>query len=112
MFFATHEELVAQDTDQAGDIYDARVDGGLPPPPPRPVECEGDSCSTPFAAPNDLTPETATFQGVGDVGGEVRLSSAPGKAKPKAKKKPKKKAKAKRRSGAKRARKSDHGKGR
>lgn len=67
VFFATHESLVAQDTDTAGDVYDARIGGGFPPPPPAAVECEGDSCATPFTAPNDLTPASASFHGAGDV---------------------------------------------
>jgi hypothetical protein len=94
VFFGTHEALVGGDTDKAGDIYDARIDGGFPPPPPRPTECAGDSCSTPFAAPVDLTPSSATFQGVGDVSAEAK-SSLVGKSKPKSAKKPKKKKKSK-----------------
>jgi hypothetical protein len=67
VFFATHEALVPQDTDTAGDIYDARIGGGEPPPPPRPTECEGDACSSPFAAPTDLTPASLAFQGAGNT---------------------------------------------
>lgn len=67
VFFATHESLVPQDTDTAGDVYDARIGGGFPPPPPAPVECEGDSCVAPFAAPSELTPSSASFQGAGNV---------------------------------------------
>ena len=51
MFDLYLEQLTPSDTDSAGDIYDVRVDGGFPPPPPRPVECEGDACSTPGSAP-------------------------------------------------------------
>jgi hypothetical protein len=93
VFFATDESLVSQDDDTASDIYDARIDGGFPPPAARPVECEGDACSTPLAAPNDLTPASATFQGAGDLPGAL----------PEAKPKPKKaKKKTKRKRGAKR----------
>ncbi|HEX4561596.1 MAG TPA: fibronectin type III domain-containing protein, partial [Gemmatimonadales bacterium] len=95
IFFTTNESLVPQDTDTAIDIYDARIGGGFPPPPPRPVECEGDACSTPFAAPNDLTPSSSTFQGAGNLIGATLPAS---KSKPKlkkAKKKTKKKGKAK-----------------
>jgi hypothetical protein len=97
VFFATDESLAPGDDDTASDIYDARIDGGFTAPSPRPAECEGDSCSTPLAAPNDLTPASATFQGAGDVPG----------ATPEANPKPKAKAKkhAKRRSGTKRKRK-------
>lgn len=67
VFFTTTSQLVPSDDDSAVDIYDARIGGGFPSPPPRPVECEGDACSTPFAAPSDLTPSSATFHGIGDV---------------------------------------------
>lgn len=67
VFFASHSQLVGQDRDHAGDAYDARVDGGFPPPPPRPVECEGDSCSTPAALPSDATPSSLTFSGSGNL---------------------------------------------
>ena len=67
VFFATHSQLVPQDTDAQGDVYDARIDGGFPPPAPRPVECEGDACSTPFAAPSEVTPSSSTFQGAGNL---------------------------------------------
>jgi hypothetical protein len=96
VFFATHESLVPSDTDTAGDVYDARVGGGIAPPPPRPVECEGDACSTPFAAPSDLTPASVGFRGAGNPASPaVPLATKP---KPKSKKpKPKpKKSKAKR----------------
>jgi hypothetical protein len=98
VFFTTHESLVPTDQDTAADVYDARIGGGFPPPPPRPVECEGDSCSTPFAAPNDLTPSSASFHGTGDVTAEVLPQT---KSKPKTKKtKPKKKGKRRKRSKA------------
>jgi hypothetical protein len=64
VFFTTFERLVGWDTDDANDLYDARVGGGFPAPT-RPVECEGDACSTPFAAPNDPTPSSSTFSGPG-----------------------------------------------
>ncbi len=53
VFIATHSQLVPTDTDQSGDVYDARIGGGFPPPAPRPIECEGDECSTPASAPMD-----------------------------------------------------------
>jgi hypothetical protein len=67
VFFATHEALVAQDDDLAGDIYDARIGGGYPPPPPRPVECEGDACESPVGAPIDQTPASLAFSGPGNA---------------------------------------------
>ena len=58
VFIYTHSQLVAQDNDTAGDIYDARIGGGFPGPPPRPVECEGDACSSPASPPSDATPSS------------------------------------------------------
>lgn len=66
IFFATHSQLVPQDIDTAGDIYDARMDGGFEPPPPPPTECEGDACSTPLTAPIDTTPASLSFSGPGN----------------------------------------------
>ncbi len=86
VFFYTSSQLVEQDKDSAGDIYDARIDGGVPPPPPAPVECEGDACSNPASPPNDATPSSFTFSGSGNL-----VPRAPGKPAVKAKKpKPKK----------------------
>jgi hypothetical protein len=94
VFFATHESLVPQDKDTAGDVYDARIDGGFPPPPPPAVECEGDSCAAPFAAPSDLTPSSASFQGAGDVvAGTPESSKTIKKATQKTKKKKQRKQK-------------------
>jgi hypothetical protein len=101
VFFTTDESLVPGDQDTESDIYDARIDGGFAAPAPRPAECEGDSCSTPLAAPDDLTPSSATFQGAGDLPGalpEAKSKSKP-KTKKKAKHKAKRKAKPKRRAG-------------
>jgi hypothetical protein len=43
IFFETKTQLVGQDTDELGDIYDARVDGGFPAPTPEP-SCSGEAC--------------------------------------------------------------------
>ena len=43
IFFETRSQLVGQDTDSLGDIYDARVDGGFPAPTPEP-SCSGEAC--------------------------------------------------------------------
>lgn len=53
VFFTTDQKLVGRDNDKEPDIYDARVDGGLPaqsPPPPQ--ICLRDDCkATPGAGP-------------------------------------------------------------
>jgi hypothetical protein len=82
VFFSTDESLVSSDNDTSGDIYDARVDGGFPVGS-RPVECEGDACSTPFTPPASVTPASATFQGAGNI----VEAPAKGKAKTKTKSK-------------------------
>jgi hypothetical protein len=71
VFIGTHARLVAADTDNLGDVYDARictaaepcVQSGLA----REGLCEGDACSHPVAAPSDATPASATFSGAGDL---------------------------------------------
>ena len=86
VFFATHEALVGQDQDAAGDIYDARIDGGFPPPAAGPVECEGGSCQSSLAEPVDVTPGSSTFSGPGDL---LQPPSSKPAAKPKRKTKKK-----------------------
>ncbi len=90
VFIYTHSQLVAQDNDTAGDIYDARIGGGIPEGPPVPVECEGDACSTPASPPNDATPSSFTFSGNGNIVQAVPLRPA---VKSKKKSEPKKKKK-------------------
>jgi hypothetical protein len=67
VFFATHEKLVGQDTDDLGDIYDARVGGGYPPPAQPPAGCEGASCQNVVAPPNDTTPGSMTQHRIGNL---------------------------------------------
>lgn len=99
VFFSTVESLLPRDNDTAADIYDAREGGGFPEPK-EPAICEGDACSTPFAAPNDLTPSSATFQGAGNVLASSLPEVKP-TPKPKAKRKRKCRAKARRKCKAK-----------
>lgn len=76
VFFATHAQLAAQDRDVSGDVYDARIGGGIPAPAPQAVECEGDTCSTPVSAPNDFTPASFTFAGPGNMSPPVATRPA------------------------------------
>jgi hypothetical protein len=65
VFFGTHAQLVPQDTDFAGDLYDARIDGGFEQPAP--PACTGTGCQgVPGAPPLFATPASATFNGVGN----------------------------------------------
>ncbi len=82
VFFNTHSSLLPQDKDTAGDVYDARIDGGFPVAA-SPLECEGDACSTPASSPIDATPSSLTFAGEGNVIPPVPVVSAKAKAKKK-----------------------------
>lgn len=65
VFFTTRSQLVSQDQDQNVDMYDARVDGGFPPPVG--AECTGTGCQgVPPAPPIFATPSSVTFDGVGN----------------------------------------------
>jgi hypothetical protein len=76
VFFYSSEKLVTPDSDTAGDIYDARVDGGftvpLSPPP-----CDGDACLKPAPAPVDLTPSSLVFSGPGNL--SIKKAKSKGK---------------------------------
>jgi hypothetical protein len=67
VFFATRERLAAADTDELLDVYDARVDGGLPAPGPTP-SCEATACEEQLTpAPLFMTPASASFSGSGNL---------------------------------------------
>ncbi len=83
LFIYTREKLVPQDDDTAGDIYDVREGGGFAPPPPRPTECEADSCSIPPSPPLDATPSSLTFTGTGNVLTTLLPKAPTGPKKPK-----------------------------
>jgi hypothetical protein len=65
VFFATSQSLAVQDPGLI-DIYDARVNGGFPPPPGLPPACEGEACQGPLNPPNDATPSSSTYRGPGN----------------------------------------------
>jgi hypothetical protein len=65
VFFGTHAQLVPQDTDAGGDVYDARIDGGFVGLTPS--QCTGTGCQgIPSAPPIFATPASVTFEGVGN----------------------------------------------
>jgi hypothetical protein len=75
VFFGTHARLVPQDTDTAGDLYDARIctteDPCIKPPPGETTQCEGAACQNPpppLAAP---TPMTLTLASSGNLTGKA-----------------------------------------
>lgn len=63
VFFTTRERLVGVDTDNQVDVYDARVNGGFPEPPPLPA-CAGDACQP--VSPQPTLPELGNGIGAGD----------------------------------------------
>lgn len=81
VFFGTHARLTPQDTDTAGDLYDARigggkgVGGGVGP-------CEGDACQNPPPPPIDASPGSLTFFGAGNFAGEAKPPVTPKKVTP------------------------------
>ncbi len=67
VFFATRERLAPTDTDELIDVYDARVNGGLPTSS-QPSSCEGITCQEPLTQPPSLaTPLSASFTGPGNL---------------------------------------------
>jgi hypothetical protein len=78
-FFVTRQQLTGTDVDNSYDLYDARVGGGFPEPPPTPPACAGEACR----APQSATP-AASAPGTGAITGDGNLPSKP-KAKPKPK---------------------------
>ena len=67
VFVITDQPLVGWDTDTGPSVYDARVGGGLPGPPPAGAPCEGDGCQgLPAVAPAASAAGTAAFQGPGN----------------------------------------------
>jgi hypothetical protein len=66
VFFATFARLSATDTDPVADIYDARVNG-VAAVLEQHTECAGEACQPSGSSPGDTTPNSATFNGAGNV---------------------------------------------
>jgi len=69
VFFATNQQVLPQDVDEVGDIYDARVDGGFPPPSGSAPACDplsGACQAGATAPPSTPTSATVTFTGPGN----------------------------------------------
>ncbi len=74
VFITTKQRLTGWDEDTLNDLYDVRVDGGLPGPPPPPVPCEGDECQgVPAAVPSFTT--ASGFTGLGNQAPAPKSSS-------------------------------------
>jgi hypothetical protein len=66
VFFTTVQGLIAQDTDGARDIYDARLGGGFSSPPAQPQQCSGDACRGPLTNPAPLLIPGSVSQAPGE----------------------------------------------
>ncbi len=88
VFLLTRQSLVGADTDSLVDLYDARVDGGLPESTGRAM-CEGEACQGAPGAP-PIFSEPSRYSGPGNT-----VAGAAVKSKAKAKSKPRKRAKKK-----------------
>jgi hypothetical protein len=67
-FFTTRAQLVGWDRDSSRDLYDARIDGGVPDPAVGTVPCSGPSCHGPLStAPIAPVATTETALGSGNV---------------------------------------------
>jgi hypothetical protein len=83
VFFLTTQQLLPQDTDEAPDIYDARLGGGFPVVPALAQPCSGDACQGPLTNPAPLLVPGSVSQAPGENLAPPPV--APAKAKPKAK---------------------------
>jgi hypothetical protein len=83
IFFATPTQLVAQDTDTLGDIYDARIGGGFPAPTPE-ASCSGEACQgSALSSPAFGGSGTSSFAGGGNNAPGSTSFPTPTESKPK-----------------------------
>ena len=67
VFIHTQEALSGWDIDENYDLYDVRLNGGVPQPPRQLAECEGESCKGAAATtPPSAAAGSATLRGPGD----------------------------------------------
>lgn len=68
VFFEDPASLTADVRDGAQKLYDARVNGGFPPPPTPPAACQGETCQgRPTGAPSLANVGSLTFAGSGNL---------------------------------------------
>jgi hypothetical protein len=77
VFFTTPQTLVRIDRDNANDLYDARVGGGIQAQNEAPPEpCEGDDCQGPAKGASAFSlPSSATFAGIGNPPADGRAGA-------------------------------------
>ena len=68
VFVTTTSSFVPQDFGLT-DVYDAKVNGGFPPPPPAKQPCEGEACQPTPPPPDDPTPASSATSAEGNVTG-------------------------------------------
>jgi hypothetical protein len=86
VFFTTWDPLALKDEDDLMDLYDAREGGGLAAETEsKQSECQGEGCLPTVAPPNDPTPGSATFNGLGNVRTEAAKSCPKRKVRKKSK---------------------------
>jgi hypothetical protein len=83
IFFQARTQLVGQDTDSLGDIYDARIGGGFPGPVPEP-SCSGEACQG-SASPGPALGASGTSSFTGGSNLTPRINLLPPPEEPKAK---------------------------
>lgn len=66
IFFTTTQGLVPEDLDGVADVYDARLEGGFPPPPAPRQPCSGDACQGPLTSPPPLLVPGSVSQAAGE----------------------------------------------
>jgi len=77
VFFKTYSSLVPQDPALV-DIYDARIGGGFPTPPPTPPECAEEAClPAPAPEPSHPTPQSQSFVGPGNQATKPKPKKCP-----------------------------------
>lgn len=68
LFFIDFEAHTAQVQERTPALYDARIDGGFPPPASPPASCQADAChGTPIAPPSLATPGSGSLTGGDNV---------------------------------------------
>ncbi len=78
VFFFTASSLLPHDFGLV-DIYDARVNGGFPPPKPTEPSCEGEACQPAPPPPDDPTPATSAAGHGNVVPGSAKVRCPKGK---------------------------------
>jgi hypothetical protein len=77
VFFTTADQLNAEDLEATRSIYDARVDGGFPPPQVPAAECLGEACQPAAVVPEQVTPTSAAFHGSGNAATKAKKRGCP-----------------------------------